>query len=158
MIYLKIKTWNDNLNDVVRDVLFPNKQLLDMMLVPISVRTDIMTFINKYLVRDVTPDEIVKDEDVRVIYFTSEGRSIGSNMVKKYLNFDIYVKDEHVHDYGNDLLAFRTEVIAEKLKELLTGKRYVCNLRFDFVDQHDLYTKAVGYKRYRITFSYKTSF
>ena len=154
----RTKTWNDNLNDVIRDVFFVDEDLLDLMLIPDDVRDNIILFIQKYFVKDVTSDELVTTEDVRVCYFQQAGRSIGMNVTKKYLMFDIYVKDTELHTATNDMLQSRDELIAEKIKELLTDNRYVCNLRFHFEDSYDLYTKTVGYHRYRITFSYKTSF
>ena len=154
----KTKTWNDNLNDVIRDVIFPDTELLELMLIPESYKEDIIRFVDKYFVKDVTSDELLTDEDVRICYFQEAGRSLGSHVNKKYLCFDIYVKDSVLHTATTDLLQSRDELIAEKLKELLTDKRYVCNLRFTFEDSYDLYTRTVGYHRYRITFSYKISF
>lgn len=154
----KIKTWQDNLNDVIRDVFFVDDELLDLLLVPFEDREDIIKFIDKYLIRSIAPDEILSDEKVRVCYSEETGRKLGSNILKKYLNFDIYVKSDELHSYGNDLLVFRTIAIAEKLQELLTSKKYVCRIAFEYEDEYDLYTKLVGYTRYRIVFSYKTSF
>lgn len=154
----KIKTWNDNLNDVIRDVFFADEELIDLMLIPQEYEDDIVTFIQKYFVKDVTSDEIITNEDVRVCYFQSQGRSIGMNALKKYWNFDIYVKDSVLHTATTDMLQSRDEMIAEKLKELLTDNRYVCRMRFHYEDSYDMYTKLVGYHRYRIVFSYKTTF
>lgn len=154
----KIKTWNDNLNDVIRDVFFADEELIDLMLIPQEYEDDIVTFIQKYFVKDVTSDEIITNEDVRVCYFQSQGRSIGMNALKKYWNFDIYVKDSVLHTATTDMLQSRDEMIAEKIKELLTDNRYVCQMRFHYEDSYDMYTKLVGYHRYRIVFSYKTTF
>lgn len=154
----KTRTWNDNLNNVIRDVIFPDAELLELMNIPEKYRDDIILFLKKYFVKDVTTDEIVTDEDVRICYSQEAGRSLGMNMVKKYLNFDIYVKDSILHTATNDMLQSRDELIAERLKELLTDTRYVCHINFHFEDSYDLYTKTVGYHRYRIAFSYKTSF
>lgn len=154
----KIKTWQDNLNDVIRDVFFPDSELLDLMLIPDNDRSNIIKFIDKYLIRSVAPDEILTDELVRVCYSEESGRLLGSNILKKYLNFDIYVKSDELHTHGNDLLVFRTMLIAQRLQELLTEQKYVCRIDFVYEDEYDLYTKLVGYTRYRIVFSYKTSF
>ena len=69
----KQKTWADNWNDVVRDVLFPDARLKDLMLIPRDKRNDIKAFIEKYLVEDVLPDELITDEDVRILYYETEG-------------------------------------------------------------------------------------
>lgn len=154
----KTSTWHDNLNNVIRDVFFQDEELLDLMVIDIKDRKNILKFIDKYFVKAVVSDEIVTDEKVRICYHEEEGRSIGSNMTKKYLHFDIFVKDEYQHNYGDDMLQSRTELIAEKIKELLTDSKYVCRINFTFMDSYDLYTKTMGYKRYRISFSYKVSF
>lgn len=154
----KTKTWQDNLNDVIRDVFFVDEELLDLMLIPSEEREDIIGFIKQYLIRSIAPDEILTDERVRVCYSEEAGRLIGSNILKKYLYFDIYVKTEDLHNCGDDLLAFRTMLIAQRLQELLTDQKYVCRIDFNYEDEYDLYTKLVGYTRYRIVFSYKISF
>lgn len=154
----KTRTWNDNLNNVIRDVFFPDEELLDLMLIPEDVRDNIVLFHQKYFVKDVTSDELVTTEDVRVCYSQAAGRSIGMRMNKKYLNFDIYVKDTELHTATDDMLQSRDELIAEKLKELLTDEKYVCFVNFSYEDSYDLYTKTVGYHRFRIVFSYKTSY
>ena len=43
----KIKTWKDNLNDVIRDVFFVDTELLDLMMIPEDDREDIIKFIGK---------------------------------------------------------------------------------------------------------------
>lgn len=154
----KIKTWKDNLNDVIRDVLFPDEELLDLMMIPEDDRENIVKFIDKSFIRDPGPDEIVTDEDVRICYSEMEGQALGSNVVRKYLFFDVYVKNEHLHDVGDDMLAFRTDKICQKIKEDLISDTYVCRLRFNYVDDFSLFTKMIGYTRHRIIFSYKISF
>lgn len=152
------KTWKDNLNDVVRDVIFPNEELMDYMMIPMNDRDDIVKFIDKYFIRNPAPDELITTEDVRICYGETEGRSIGKNMLKRMLFFDVYVKSEHLHDVGNDMLAFRTDMICQKLKELLTDNKYVCSMDFSYEDDYQLFTKVIGYTRHRIVFSYKISF
>lgn len=85
----KIKTWKDNLNDVIRDVFFADQELLDYMLIPEEDRDNIIKFIDKYLVRDPSPDELITTEDVRICFSEMAGRSIGKNVLKKMLSFDV---------------------------------------------------------------------
>ena len=151
------KTWNDNLNVVIRDVVFPDEEMKTLLMIPETDRNDILKFIDKYFVKNVISDEIVTDENVRICYYEQEGVSLGMNCSIKYLYFDIYVKNEHLHDYGDDLLAARTELIAQKLKELLTTDKYVCRINFSYRGGWDMYCKTVGYKRYTVVFSYKTT-
>lgn len=152
------KTWNDNLNDVIRDVIFPDETLLDMMIIPNNLRDDIITFITKYFIKDPSTDEVVTNENVRICYYTDNADEIGMNVNRRYIYFDIYVKNEELHTYSNDMLASRTELIADRLRELLTQNRYICNLRFKYVDDYDLYTKQIGYRRYCVCFSYNASY
>lgn len=119
----KIKTWKDNLNDVIRYHLFPDLELRELMLIPEQDQGNIVKFINNYLIRSIAPDEILTNEDVRICYSEDAGRSLGSNCLKKILNFDIYVKTKRLHDTGNDLLSFRTDKICQRLKEMLTEEK-----------------------------------
>lgn len=154
----KIKTWKDNLNDVIRDVVFPDDDLLELMMIPEEDRENIVLFIDKYFIRDPGPDEIVTNEDVRICYSETQGQSLGSNVLRKYIFFDVYVKNDHLHDFDDDMLSFRTDKICQKLKENLTDETYVCRLRFSYVDDYSLFTKMIGYTRHRIVFSYKITF
>ena len=43
----KIKTWKDNLNDVIRDVIFTDSELIDLMMIPMEDKEDIIRFIDK---------------------------------------------------------------------------------------------------------------
>ena len=154
----KIKTWKDNLNDVIRDVIFTDQELLDYMLIPEEDRENIIKFIDKQFIKDPAPDELVTTEDVRIAFSEQPGRSIGKYVLKKMMYFDVFVKDNHMHDVGDDLLVSRTDVICQRLKELLTDEKYVCNIDFSYEDDYSLYTKVAGYTRHRIVFSYKISF
>ena len=155
---IKQKTWKDHLNDVIRDVFFTDEELLDYMLIPTEDKDNIVKFIDKYMIRSATPDEILTNEKVRVSYCELQSYSIGMNMTRKLLIFDVYVKDEYLHDVDDDMLKFRTDVICQKIKELLTTKKYTCDINFNYSDDYDLYTKLIGYTRHRITFNYKISF
>lgn len=154
----KVNTWKDNMNNVIRDVFFNDEELIELMLIPSSERDDIVQFIDKYFIRDVAPDEIITTENVRICYGESEGVSIGSNMVNKILYFDVYVKNEHLHDVDNDMLKFRTDCICQKIKEDLTDTKYVCRIDFVYKDDFSMYTRLANYTRQRIVFTYKISF
>ena len=120
--------------------------------------TTIIQFIEKYFIKDASPDEIIFNEPVRIAHYDSQGNDTGNkNVRKKYKEFDIYVKDTALHTASNDRLKSRCNLIAERIKYLLLKDTNVCGLRFAYVDDYDLWTKVMGYKRYRITFSYKTT-
>lgn len=117
-----------------------------------------MQFIEKYFIEDVSPDEIITDEKVRLAYFDSEGMDSGNRYVKnKYKEIDIYVKKDSIHNATSDRLQNRYHLIANRIKYLLLKEYHVYNIHFEYEDEYDLWTKVVGYKRYHITFSYKIS-
>ena len=93
------------------------------MMIPEDDENNIVKYISNYLIRSNAPDEILTNENVRICYSEDAGRSLGSNCLKKILNFDVYVKTKHLHNVGNDLLAFRTDKICQRLKELLTDEK-----------------------------------
>ncbi len=152
-------TWHDRWNDVLRDVIFPDPALKDLMLIPVKDRENIKAFIDRYFIEDALPDELVKDEDVRVIYYETEGAKLGDpHITKKKLEFDIYVRNDVLHTATNDRLQRRDKLIFQRLKELLTGSTYVCCLRFTYEDDYHLGAKTVGYRRYHAVFSYKQTY
>lgn len=154
----KKQTWKDNINNAIRYVLFPDAELLDLMMIPDGDRENIVKFIDKYFIRNAAPDEIVSTEDVRICYSEEEGRLIGANMIEKYICFDVYVQNDHLHDCGDDFLVFRTDKICQKLKELLTDEKSVQGISYRYKDDFYMYTKLVGYSRHRLVLSYKASF
>ncbi len=126
------------------------------MCVPMNV--NIKTFIEKHFVEDALPDELVVDEGVRVVYYETEGTKLGTpHVTKKYMAFDIYVKESALYNATNDRLQRRDKLICQRLKELLTGTTYVCNLRFAYEDDYHLGAKTVGYRRYHVVFSFVTT-
>ena len=156
---MKDITWHDRWNDVIRDVLFPDEVLKELMLIPATNRKNIKTFIEKYFVEDALPDELVTDEDVRILYYETEGSSIGHpNIIQKYLEFDIFVKNASLYNATNDRLQRRDKLILARLKHLLLSETYVCGLRFAYTDDYHLGAKTVGYRRYHAVFSYKQTY
>lgn len=64
------------------------------------------------------PDEPVVNEEVRVIYYETEGTKLGSpHVTKKYLAFDVYVKSDVLYNADADRLKRRDKLIAQRLKE-----------------------------------------
>ena len=152
----KTRTWQDNWNNVVRNVLFRDEKLKELMLVPEG--TDIMVFQKKYFIRDGSTDELLTNEKVRVVAYDAEGLSTWNKNVRvKYKNFDIFVSEDIEHTADVDRLKSRQVLIAERIKYLLMRQRVCENLRFEYEDEYDLWTKTVGYKLYRLTVFYKTT-
>lgn len=154
---LKTRSWDDNLNDTVRDVLYPDAALRTLMLIPAKDTGNIKAFLDKYCMPDDMGAELLLDEKVRILHYISEGREIGDRVLKRFWHFDIYVKREDVYTATNDRLKRRDKLIAQRLRELLTSTAYVCNMRYRYEDDYDLGTKTAGYRRYHIVISYKTT-
>lgn len=138
-------------------MIFPDAELKALLLIPETEHSDIRAFVGRYFIEDAMPDELVTDEKVRVIYYETEGLKLNNDphVTKKYLEFDIYVKEESLYNVGSDRLCRRDKKISQRLKELLTGERYVCGLRFTWEDDYHLGAKTVGYRRFHTVFSYK---
>lgn len=128
------------------------------MLIPGKSQGNIREFIARYFIEDAMPDEPVINEDVRIIYYDEEGVKYGTpHVTKKYLSFDIYVKETVLYNATNDRLQRRDKLIVQRLKELLFWKEHVCGLRFQYEDEYHLGAKTIGYKRYHLVLSYKTT-
>lgn len=104
-------------DDVLRDVLFPDEELKELMLIPAG--TDIVTWTEKYFVDAELCNEIVTDEDVRVLWYEDQSSRTGNPLVnRRKICFDIYVKRNHEKDATNDLLRSRCRMISQKIQEL----------------------------------------
>ena len=152
----KTRTWQDNWNNVVRNVLFADTKLKELMLVPEG--TDIMTFQKKYFIRDGSTDELLTNEKVRVVSYDELGSSTWNKGVRvKYKNFDIFVSEDVEHTADIDRLKSRQILIAERIKYLLLRQKVCEHMHFEYEDEYDMWTKTVGYKMYKLTFFYKTT-
>lgn len=129
------------------------------MLIPEKDIKNIRAFVDRYFVEDVLLDEPVTDEKVRILYYETEGSKYGGDLHirQKFLEFDIYVRSTELYTADNDRLRRRDKMIGQRLKELLTGSGYVCNMRYTFEDAFALGSKTIGYRRYHLVFSYKTT-
>ena len=92
----KTRTWQDNWNNVIRNVLFQDDKLKELMLVPKG--TDIITFQTKYFIRDGSTDELLTNEKVRIVHHDDQGSwTFNKDVIVKYKNFDIYVNEDVEH-------------------------------------------------------------
>ena len=134
------KSWADRWNDIQRDVLFPDEELKQLMMIPNN--TNIVTWMKT-------------DEDVRVLWYEDQSQHTNNPLVNnRRLAFDIYVKQEHDNDATNDLLVSRAKLIAQKLQEILTFPKVVGHVVFHYVDDYDVGTKMVGYVRHHLMVSF----
>lgn len=129
------------------------------MMIPADKANSLQVFVDKYMINDPMGEELLKDEKTRVLYYATEGSDIGNSNVRiKYLEFDVFVKRTERYTGSNDGLKGRDKMIVQKIVELLTDKRYVCNMRFTYIDDYELGTKVTGFIRHHLVFSYKVSF
>lgn len=152
----KIKTWKDNWNDIIRYVLFQDDKLKQLMLIPDS--TNIIDFIDKYFIENVSGDELIFNEKVRIVWYDKQMDSTGNKNVRSmHKQIDIFVKQNVSHNADHDRLRMRHDMIATRLRYLLTKDQAIYGMRFTYVDEYQLWTKTPGYRRYHVVFSYKKS-
>lgn len=125
----------------------------------IPTGTNIVEFTDRYFIRAGYTSKVLKDEPVRIVYGDIFGASTWNpNVTRNEMSFDIYVKLDELHNATRDRLAFRTQLIADRLSYLLTKERYTYNYRFWLAGDHDMGTSTIGYARYNITFNYMKNY
>ena len=146
-----LKAWNT----IIRQIIWKDSELKSLMEVP--AKTNILQFCDKYFIRAGFTNELLTDEPCRIIYSDIQGGDTEvPNIRKNMMTFDIYVKQEELHNVGNDRLMSRADLIAERLYKLLTQERYLAGTgyRFWIAGDWDLGTRTVGYVRKTIAFYY----
>lgn len=147
--------WINDWNTIIRRVIFPDVELKTLMKIP--EKTNIINFIDKYFIRAGYTNKLVENEAVRIVYSDIQGDDTSvPNVKRKMLTFDIYVKIEDLHNVGEDRLTMRTQLIANRLIQLLTKDRYLqdTGYRFWVAGDWDLGTRTTGYARYCVAFYY----
>ena len=147
--------WINDWNTIIRRVIFPDVELKTLMKIP--EKTNIINFIDKYFIRAGYTNKLVENESVRIVYSDIQGDDTPvPNVKRKMLTFDIYVKIEDLHNVGEDRLTMRTQLIANRLIQLLTKDRYLqdTGYRFWVAGDWDLGTRTTGYARYCVAFYY----
>lgn len=150
-------SWVTAWNDIVSYVLFADDELKRLMQIPAG--TKLMTFIDEYFVRTGTASQPLTDQKVRIVYSTHGTGEAGSvHVLRQEMSFDIYVQQSQLHNVSDeDRLQYRTEIIAERLKKLLSERpqEETYGYRFRCIGMSEMATTTIGYARYNITFSYK---
>ena len=147
--------WQNAWNKIIRKVIFPDADLKKLMEIP--SKTGILQFIDRYFIRAGYTNKLLTDEACRIVYSDVQGADTDvPNVRRNMMTFDIYVKMEELHNYGDDRLQFRTHLIAQRLQELLTKERHLegTGFRFWLAGDWDLGTRVTGYARYCIAFYY----
>ena len=147
--------WLNAWNTIIRQIIWKDDELKTLMKLP--AKTNIINFIERYFVRAGFTDELLTDEVCRIVYSDVQGSDTEvANVKKNMMTFDIYVKENELHNVGNDRLLSRADLIAERLYKLLTQERYLAGTgyRFWIAGDWDLGTRTVGYTRKTIAFYY----
>lgn len=144
--------WIEDWNKIIREILFADDILKALMKLPEG--TTIIDFIDRYFIRAGYTNKILTNEDVRIIYGTAAIPTNIDGVTKNQMSFDIYVKNEDLHNVGRDRLVMRTQLIAKRIISLLTKDRYNGAYRFYDPYEGDMGTSAIGYARYNVTLSY----
>lgn len=150
-----MRGWIDAWNKIIREVIWPDHELKVLMKMP--SKTGIIQFIDRYFIRAGYTNTLLTDEVCRIVYADVQGSQTEvPNVKRNMMTFDIYVKQEELHNFGDDRLVLRTQMIAARLKELLTQERYLkgTGYRFWVAGDWDLGTRTTGYARYTIAFYY----
>lgn len=147
--------WLNAWNTIIRQIIWKDDTLKTLMKLP--AKTNIIQFIERYFIRAGFTDELLTDEVCRIVYSDVQGNDTEvPNVRKNMMTFDIYVKENELHNVGNDRLLSRADLIAERLYKLLTQERYLAGTgyRFWIAGDWDLGTRTVGYTRKTIAFYY----
>lgn len=147
--------WIDAWNKIIREVIWKDHELKTLMKIP--PKTGIIQFIDRYFIRAGYTNKLLTDEVCRIVYADVQGAETNvPNVKKNMMTFDIYVKQDELHNVGDDRLVFRTHLIAARLNKLLTQDRYLADTgyRFWIAGDWDLGTRTIGYARYTIAFHY----
>ena len=146
-----LKAWNT----IIREVIWRDHDLKVLMKMP--PKTGILQFCDRYFIRAGYSNILLTDEVCRIVYSDIQGSDTAvPNVRKNMMTFDIYVKQEELHNATDDRLMMRTHLIASRLEYLLTKDRYLADTgyRFWIAGDWDLGTRTTGYARYTIAFYY----
>lgn len=103
-----LRSWNEELNDIIRSVFFADEELRRLMKLPETI--SIIDFIDRYFIRAGFTNTLVVDEPVRIIYGNVASSTTDSPFVlRNEISFDIYVKKEELHNVERDRLMYRTD-------------------------------------------------
>lgn len=147
--------WVNSWNKIIREVIWQDYDLKRLMKLP--PKTGILQFCERYFIRAGFTNTLLTDEVCRIIYSDIQGSDTNvPNVRKNMLTFDIYVKQEEMHNIGDDRLISRADLIIQRLYRDLTSKRYTANTgyRFWIAGDWDLGTRTVGYARRSVAFYY----
>lgn len=127
------------------------------MAIPENDFDNIQLFRDKYFVNEVTGDELITNEAVRILCWFDHGFLLNNHVQQKLIRFDIYVRNDARYNVDADRLKARDKVIAERIRRILTKKYSVQGLSFQHEHAYDASSRVIGYARYHTYFSFKIS-
>ena len=148
--------WIDDWNDIIRNYIYKDDVLKALMNIP--AKTNIVEFTDRYFIEAGFTNKMLTDESVRIIYGMVGAPTGTPNVTRNQISFDIYVKNEELHNIGKDRLVKRTQLIARRLIDLLTQQKYNGVYRFFSPYEGDMGTSAIGYSRYNVSFSFMRTY
>ena len=149
--------WDAAWNDVIRYVIYPDTELKNLMMIPAG--TDIVTFVDKYFIKSGLVNEVLKDENVRIIYKdTPLGVAGNENVINVEFDFDIYVRTTNLRNATKDRLMLRTDLIASRLRYLLVNNPNLSVFSFRCIGDESVGSKAIGYSCHNLAFVYKRTY
>ena len=148
--------WANAWNTIIRKVFWQDYELKRLMKLP--PKTGILQFCDRYFIRAGYTNALLTDEVCRIVYADSANSDTDvPNIKRNTITFDIFVKQEEMHNVGDDRLLTRIDLIADKIYKDLTKDRYVAGTGYRFwvaTGDLDLGTRTVGYVRKTIAFNY----
>lgn len=147
--------WINAWNKIIREIIWKDYDLKRLMKIP--PKTGILQFCDRYFIRAGFTNTLLSDEVCRIVYSDEQGSDTNvPNARRNMMTFDIYVKQEELHNVGDDRLISRADLIAERIYKDLTNERYLADTgyRFWIAGDWDLGTRTVGYLRKTVAFYY----
>lgn len=148
--------WIQDWNAILREIIFADPVLTELMKIPEG--TSVIEFIDRYFVQAGYTNKVLSNESVRIVFGSFGVPTNTPNVTRNILSFDIFVKNEDLHNVGRDRLVMRTKLIARRLIQLLTNQRYNGIYRFYDPHESDMGTSAIGYARYNVSLSYMKTY
>ena len=140
----------------IRLLLFNDEKLKELMAIPEDDYYSIIAFRDKYCIAGAgTFENIEMDIPVRLLLFWSTMTQTNNNFVNyRPLDIEIWVQRSHEYGVTNNVFDRRQELIASRIKYLLTKDR-IEHFKFVFDDMNDMRSNTQDYHRFFIRFRVK---
>lgn len=150
------RLWMDVWNNIVRYKIFGDEKLMKLMQLDEDVT--IMEFLENYFIKAGFISTVLFNEPVRITYGNVTVDPSTAYVTINQMSFDIYVKSSELHNAERDRLVYRTELIAQRLQEILIDEAKDTGYKFRIIFEGDKSTSMIGYARYNVTFEYKRTY